>query len=88
MVKFQYFLYQPLKVATFKGDGFLELNGQALPLESSISFSFMTSQTDGLLLLSTFKGQDASKTDQSQVSKHVIKISRKLEYMGIAPGKN
>ncbi|KAG8183116.1 hypothetical protein JTE90_024425 [Oedothorax gibbosus] len=57
---------RPLKVAAFKGDGFLELNGQSLPLESSISFSFMTKQTDGLLLLSTFKGQDATKTDQSQ----------------------
>ncbi|GIY26654.1 laminin subunit alpha-2 [Caerostris darwini] len=57
---------RPLKVATFKGEGYLELNGQSLPLESSITFSFLTSQSDGLLLVSTFKGHSSSKQDQQQ----------------------
>ncbi|GBO25825.1 hypothetical protein AVEN_74-1 [Araneus ventricosus] len=30
---------RPLKVATFKGEGYLELNGQSLPRNSSITFS-------------------------------------------------
>ncbi|GFU33502.1 laminin subunit alpha-1 [Nephila pilipes] len=57
---------RPLKVATFKGDGYIELSGQPLPLESSITFSFLTPQSDGLLLVSTFKGQESSKRDQQQ----------------------
>ncbi|PRD25784.1 UNVERIFIED_CONTAM: Lama1 [Trichonephila clavipes] len=57
---------RPLKVATFKGEGYIELNGQPLPLESSITFSFLTSQSDGLLLVSTFKGQESTKRDQQQ----------------------
>ncbi|XP_055952530.1 laminin subunit alpha-1-like isoform X1 [Argiope bruennichi] len=57
---------RPLKVATFKGEGYLELNGQVLPRNSSITFSFLTSQSDGLLLVSTFKGQPGVKQDQQQ----------------------
>ncbi|CAL1296819.1 unnamed protein product [Larinioides sclopetarius] len=57
---------RPLKVATFKGEGYLELNGQNLPRNSSITFSFLTSQSDGLLLVSTFKGQAGVKQDQQQ----------------------
>ncbi|XP_035204465.1 laminin subunit alpha-1-like [Stegodyphus dumicola] len=49
---------RPMKVATFKGAGHLELNGQTLLVDSSISFSFMTRQQNALLMLSTYVGQE------------------------------
>ncbi|XP_015910992.1 laminin subunit alpha-1 isoform X2 [Parasteatoda tepidariorum] len=57
---------RPMKIATFNGGSYLELNGHALPMDSGISFSFMTSQADGLLVLSTFKGQNRASTKELQ----------------------
>lgn len=45
------------KVVTFKGTGFLELNSVPLREEADFSFTFRTVQSDALLLVSTFQGQ-------------------------------
>ncbi|XP_067126672.1 LOW QUALITY PROTEIN: laminin subunit alpha lam-3-like [Centruroides vittatus] len=44
-----------IKVASFRGTGYLELKGQPLPQDSSFGFSFQTNQKDALLLLSVFE---------------------------------
>lgn len=45
------------KVVTFKGAGYLELKSVPLRDEADFSFTFKTTQTDALLLVSTFQGQ-------------------------------
>lgn len=56
-----------MKVASFKGTGYLEMKGQPILGDSSISFSFMTNQNDALLLISTFSGQDVTDPELLQV---------------------
>jgi hypothetical protein len=50
-------LSQEVKVASFRGDGYVELASQPLRIETSIGFSFRTLAPEGLILLSTFQGQ-------------------------------
>lgn len=45
------------KVVTFKGNGYLELRSMPLREEADFSFTFKTTQSDALLLVSTFQGQ-------------------------------
>lgn len=53
-------LDKPIRVASFRGDGFLELDGQTLNERTEFSFTFKTPRKSGILLLSTFEGQPRS----------------------------
>ncbi|KAK3921962.1 Laminin subunit alpha-1 [Frankliniella fusca] len=46
---------KPLRVASFGGDGYLELPSHALRKKSSFGFAFATLQPDTMLMLSTFQ---------------------------------
>eukprot|EP00094_Tigriopus_californicus_P001836 TCALIF_01772-PA protein Name:"Similar to Lama1 Laminin subunit alpha-1 (Mus musculus)" AED:0.11 eAED:0.12 QI:0/0.86/0.58/1/0.95/0.95/24/1780/2877 len=48
-----------IKVASFEGDGHLEVPSHDLKKHSTMSLTFATREPIGLLLLSTFQGQDA-----------------------------
>jgi len=48
----KYVSLQMVKVVSFMGDGFIELNGQSLGRKSSIGLVFATTQPDALLLFS------------------------------------
>jgi len=48
-----------LKVASFKGDGHMEVKSQTLRRDSSFSFTFKTEQENGLLALSSFLGKSS-----------------------------
>lgn len=50
-------LEKPIRVASFFGDGYLELDGQPLNEHTEFSFTFKTPRKFGTLLLSTFEGQ-------------------------------
>ncbi|UYV76875.1 LAMA2 [Cordylochernes scorpioides] len=60
-----------LHSAVFRGSGFLELKGQPLSHEASFGLSFLTSQEDALLLLSTFEGRRAPEDKR----KHYYSVS-------------
>ena len=46
-------------MASFRGDGYVELVSQPLRSEASFGFSFRTLAPDGLILLSTYQGQSS-----------------------------
>lgn len=62
MIKFELFIqfmFQPINIVGFYGDGYLELPGCQLRKKvSSIGFSFRTLQSNAMLLLSTFQGPE------------------------------
>ncbi|CAN7938715.1 unnamed protein product, partial [Ixodes hexagonus] len=43
-----------VKLVSFKGTGYLELKGKTLAAEGNYGFTFQSTQTEGLLLISTF----------------------------------
>ncbi|KAH9420223.1 Laminin subunit alpha-2 [Dermatophagoides pteronyssinus] len=47
---------KPIRVASFFGEGYLELDGQPLTDHAEFSFTFKTPRPHGVLLLSTFEG--------------------------------
>ena len=56
---FKKFFLQPINIAGFYGDGYVELNGKELRKKlSSIGFSFRTLRSNAVLLLSTFEGPE------------------------------
>lgn len=57
-------LDKPIRVASFNGDGFLELDGRPL-IEDKVefSFTFKTLRKSGILLLSTFEGKSRAKEE-------------------------
>lgn len=63
--------------ARFNGKGFLELDARTLKEDDDFSFTVATNQTDALLLLSTFAGQNPFKNNQyrDSVSDQVLIIS-------------
>ena len=54
-----------LKVVSFEGSGFLQLNSEPLKEEADLSFTFKTTQSDALLLLSTFEGTKGTRNKDS-----------------------
>lgn len=50
-----------IKLASFKQEGYLELNGLTLSEKVEFSFTFKTVHKNGVLILSTFEGQDESR---------------------------
>jgi laminin alpha 1/2 len=56
-----------LQVVSFKGNGYLQLNSEPLREEADFSFTFKTTQSHALLLLSTFEGTN-DPTDRDSVS--------------------
>ncbi len=50
--------FQPINVASFRGDGVLEISSQPLTTSSTFGFGFRTIAQEGLLLLSTFQVAD------------------------------
>jgi laminin alpha 1/2 len=54
-----------LKVVSFKGNGYLQLNSEPLREEADFSFTFKTTQSDALLLLSTFEGTKGPRNRDS-----------------------
>lgn len=61
-------LDKPIRVASFIGDGFIELNGHPLMEDSmEFSFTFKTLQKSGVILLSTFEKIDRSKEEVSNI---------------------
>nr|XP_034195684.1 laminin subunit alpha-1 isoform X1 [Osmia lignaria] len=55
---------KPLKIVGFYGDGYLEHAAYTLrKINSTVSFSFRTMQTEAVLLLSTFEGQEERVTN-------------------------
>ncbi|KAI1284885.1 Laminin subunit alpha-2 [Halotydeus destructor] len=53
------------RVVTFKGTGFMELKSMSLREEADFSFTFKTTQSDALLLVSTFQGQPRARDKDS-----------------------
>ncbi len=63
-------LNRPIRVASFRGDGFLELDGRPLKEDKvEFSFTFKTTRKSGILLLSTFEGKSRAKEEVSAVLK-------------------
>ncbi|XP_017494599.1 PREDICTED: laminin subunit alpha-1-like, partial [Rhagoletis zephyria] len=57
-------LNRPIRVASFRGDGFLELDGRPLKEDKvEFSFTFKTTRKSGILLLSTFEGKSRAKEE-------------------------
>ncbi|KAG0419196.1 hypothetical protein HPB47_004290, partial [Ixodes persulcatus] len=53
-----------MKLVSFKGTGYLELKGKTLAAEGNYGFTFKSTQTEGLLMISTFssvQGADAKR---------------------------
>ncbi|XP_029841229.2 laminin subunit alpha-1 [Ixodes scapularis] len=53
-----------VKLVSFKGTGYLELKGKTLAAEGNYGFTFQSTQTEGLLMISTFssvQGADAKR---------------------------
>ena len=59
---------KPIRVASFFGDGYLELDGQPLTDHTEFSFTFKTPRPHGVLLLSTFEGLPRSYDRKDDVS--------------------
>lgn len=55
---------QKVKLVSFKGTGYLELQGKTLAAEGNFGFTFRSMQTDGLLLISTFSGVRGAQDKQ------------------------
>ncbi|XP_023288824.1 laminin subunit alpha-2 [Orussus abietinus] len=65
-----------LKIVGFYGDGYLEHRAFTLKkISSAISFSFRTMQSDAMLLLSTFQGQEERLTNMQTSEGDSIKDS-------------
>lgn len=61
-------LEKPIRVASFFGDGYLELDGQPLTDHVEFSFTFKTPRDYGIILLSTFEGLPRSYDQKDDVS--------------------
>lgn len=50
-----------VKLVSFKGAGYIELQGKTLAAEGNFGFTFQTTQSDALLMISTFSGIKGSE---------------------------
>ena len=59
--------FQPIKLVSFRGQGYLELRSQDLRRNSSLGLSFRTEKSNGLILASTFQGQEEEGSRQQDL---------------------
>lgn len=75
-----------IKIVSFKGSGFLQLNSEPLKEEADFSFTFKTMQNDALLVLSTFEGTKGPRSKDSVSEKlfpinfHLLKLYQQHYY--------
>lgn len=70
---------KPIRVLSFKGDGFLELDGRTLSEEKvEMSLTFKTTKKSGILLLSTFENKNRMKEEVSHLQTCRNRMTNKL----------
>ncbi|KAL1124511.1 hypothetical protein AAG570_001137 [Ranatra chinensis] len=74
----------PLTVAGFYGNGYLELPSQTLKKKANFGFVFSTRRHDALLMLSTFEGLGSYLEDKEEVTNLVEQEERKLSYYSVS----